>query len=58
VAVWGLATGEAPDEVVVDVDEKRDVLIVHLVDASDPDGVHARHARTHERWRGRGRTGA
>jgi multisubunit Na+/H+ antiporter MnhE subunit len=58
VAVWGLATGEAPDEVVVDVDEERGVLIVHLVDASDSDAVRARHALTHERWRGRGRTGA
>ena len=30
---------------------ERDVLIVHLVDASDPEAVRARHARTHERWR-------
>jgi multisubunit Na+/H+ antiporter MnhE subunit len=43
VAFWGVLTGEAPDEVVVDVDEARDVLITHLVDASDPDGVRARH---------------
>ena len=34
----------------VDVDEGRRVLIVHLVDASDPVAVRARHARTHERW--------
>jgi multisubunit Na+/H+ antiporter MnhE subunit len=54
-AIWGLATGEAPDEVVVDVNEERGVLLVHLVDASDPDAVRARHAREHERWRrGRG----
>jgi len=45
VALWGLLTGEAPDEVVVDVDESRDVLIVHLVDASDPAAVRARHER-------------
>jgi multisubunit Na+/H+ antiporter MnhE subunit len=50
VATWGLLTGEAPDEIVVDVDDHRHVLIVHLVDASDPDAVRARHARTHERW--------
>jgi multisubunit Na+/H+ antiporter MnhE subunit len=43
-ALWGVLTGEAPDEVVVDVDVERDVLIVHLVDASDPDSVRARHA--------------
>ena len=41
VALWGVLTGEAPDEVPVDVDEARDVLIVHLVDAGDPDAVRA-----------------
>lgn len=51
VAVWGVLTGEAPDEVVVDVDEERDVLVVHLVDASDPDAVRERHRRNHERTR-------
>jgi len=45
-------TGEAPDEVVVDVDEERDLLIVHLVDAHDPEGVRERHRRTHETARG------
>jgi multisubunit Na+/H+ antiporter MnhE subunit len=50
VATWGLLTGEAPDEIPVDVDEERGVLIVHLVDAGDPAAVRARHARTHERW--------
>jgi multisubunit Na+/H+ antiporter MnhE subunit len=43
VGLWGVLTGEAPDEVVVDVDERRGVLIVHLVDAGDPDAVRARH---------------
>jgi multisubunit Na+/H+ antiporter MnhE subunit len=50
VALWGLITGEAPDEIVVDVDEERGVLIVHLVDARDPEAVRARHARTYDRW--------
>ena len=49
VALWGVLTGEAPDEVPVDVDEERDVLIVHLVDASDPDAVRDRHRRAYER---------
>jgi multisubunit Na+/H+ antiporter MnhE subunit len=53
VAMWGVLTGESPDEIVVDVDEARDVLIVHTVDASDPDAVRARHAATHARWRGK-----
>jgi multisubunit Na+/H+ antiporter MnhE subunit len=50
VATWGVLTGEAPDELPIDVDEQRGVLIVHLVDASDPAAVRARHARTYERW--------
>ena len=48
VALWGVLTGEAPDEVPVDVDEERDVLIVHLVDAGDPDAVRERHRRAWE----------
>ena len=48
-AFWGLLTGEAPDEVPVDIDEERGVLLVHLVDASDPEAVRARHHRAHER---------
>jgi len=47
VALWGVLTGEAPDEVPVDVDEERDVLIVHLVDASDPEAVRERHQRAY-----------
>lgn len=50
VALWGVLTGEAPDEVPVHVDVKRGVLVVHLVDASDPDGVRARHRRAYEQW--------
>ena len=46
VAFWGVLTGEAPDEVPVDVDTERDVLIVHLIDASDPEAVRERHAQT------------
>jgi multisubunit Na+/H+ antiporter MnhE subunit len=48
VALWGVLTGEAPDEIPVDVDEERDMLIVHLVDASDPDSVRERHRRAYE----------
>lgn len=49
VALWGVLTGEAPDEYPVDVDDERGVLIVHLVDASDPDAVRERHRQAHER---------
>jgi multisubunit Na+/H+ antiporter MnhE subunit len=58
VALWGVLTGEAPDEVVVDVDEVRGVLIVHLVDAADPDAVRERHRRAHDRLRRRGASDA
>jgi multisubunit Na+/H+ antiporter MnhE subunit len=54
IAMWGLLTGEAPDEYPVHVDEKAGVLVVHVLDASDPEAVRARHRRTAERWRGRG----
>ena len=47
VALWGVLTGEAPDEVPVDVE--RHVLVVHLIDASDPDAVRERHRRAYER---------
>jgi multisubunit Na+/H+ antiporter MnhE subunit len=50
VALWGVLTGEAPDEYPVDVDDARDVLLVHLLDARDPAAVRARHAAAHERW--------
>ena len=46
VALWGVLTGEAPDEIVVDVDET--VLTVHLVDAGDPEAIRARHRRAQE----------
>jgi multisubunit Na+/H+ antiporter MnhE subunit len=48
VALWGVLTGESPDEIPVDIDSERDVLIVHLVDASDPDAVRERHRRAYE----------
>ena len=50
VALWGLLTGEAPDEYPVSIDPRRDVLIVHVLDADDPDAVRERHRRMHDRW--------
>ena len=49
VALWGLVTGEAPDEYPVEADTERGVLLVHLIDARDPDGVRARHHANHVR---------
>ena len=53
VGLWGVLTGEAPDEVPIDVDEERGILLVHVVDATDPEAVRERHRRAHERLRGR-----
>jgi multisubunit Na+/H+ antiporter MnhE subunit len=53
VAVWGVLTGESPDEYPVDVEQERGVMIVHVLDASDPDAVRARHRRAHDRLHGR-----
>jgi multisubunit Na+/H+ antiporter MnhE subunit len=50
IALWGVLTGEAPDEYPVDVHEGRDVLIVHVLDARDRAAILARHARARERW--------
>jgi multicomponent Na+:H+ antiporter subunit E len=50
VALWGVLTGEAPDEYPVAVDDARHVLVVHLVDAGDPDAVRARHLAGHEAY--------
>lgn len=47
-ALWGVLTGEAPDE--VPVDATSEILVVHLVDAGDPEAVRARHAAAHGRW--------
>ena len=40
----------APGEFLVDVDRERGVLLVHVLDASDPDAVRARHARYYDRY--------
>jgi multisubunit Na+/H+ antiporter MnhE subunit len=48
VALWGVLTGEAPDEYPVDVDDARGVLIVHLLQADDPDAVRERHRQARE----------
>lgn len=50
VALWGMLTGEAPDEYPVDVDEEAGELIVHVLDAGDPDAVRARHRHVLRLW--------
>jgi multisubunit Na+/H+ antiporter MnhE subunit len=50
IALWGVLTGEAPDEYPVAVDDERHVLIVHHVDARDPDAIRARHESARDRY--------
>lgn len=49
VAVSALATTLSPGTVLVDVDHERRVLVLHVIDATDPDGVRAEHERFYER---------
>jgi multisubunit Na+/H+ antiporter MnhE subunit len=53
VAAWSYLTALAPDELVVDVDEARGVLLVHVLDASDPEAVRRRHADAYARQQAR-----
>jgi len=53
VALWGVLTGEAPDEYPVDTDADRGVLIVHVLDGANPHAVRERHRVTYERWQRR-----
>jgi len=53
VTLWGVLTGEAPDEYPVDIDEPRDILIVHVLDNRDAEAIRARHAHVRERWQSR-----
>ena len=49
VAAWGYITAISPDEIVVEADDERGVLLVHLLDARDVPAIHARHEETYER---------
>lgn len=50
VAASGWALTLSPGEVLVDVDWQRSVMLVHLLDAGDPEAVRARHQRFYSRW--------
>jgi multisubunit Na+/H+ antiporter MnhE subunit len=49
VAVWGYITAISPDEIVVEADDERGVLLVHVLDARDTSAIRARHQHTYER---------
>jgi multisubunit Na+/H+ antiporter MnhE subunit len=49
VAAWGYITAISPDEIVLEADDERGVLVVHLLDTRDVPAIRARHERTYER---------
>ncbi|HWV87596.1 MAG TPA: Na+/H+ antiporter subunit E [Capillimicrobium sp.] len=53
IAVSGLVISLSPGAVLVDVDWDRRDLIVHVIDASDPDDVRARLQRFYDRYQRR-----
>jgi len=53
VAVAALAYTLSPGDVLIDVDEERGLMLIHVLDARDPDAVRARHRRFYERWQRR-----
>ena len=50
VAVTALATGLSPGTYLVDVDRRRGVLLLHVLDARDPDAVRAAQQRFYDRY--------
>jgi len=48
-AAWAFISTISPGELVLDVDEERGVLVLHVLDASDPDAIRARHHEFYER---------
>ena len=53
IAVSALATTLSPGTVLIDVDRDRDDMLLHVIDASDPDGVRERLARFYDRYQRR-----
>ena len=53
VAVSALATTLSPGSLLVDVDWQRRAMLIHVIDASDPDAVRALHRRFYERYQRR-----
>lgn len=50
VAAWAFISTISPGELVLDVDEERGVLVIHALDASDPDAIRRRHHDFYERY--------
>lgn len=50
VVVTGLAATISPGELLIDIDEDREVIVMHVLDARDPDAVRDKHRRRYEHW--------
>jgi multisubunit Na+/H+ antiporter MnhE subunit len=48
-AAWGVRVGLSPDTIVVEVDERRGELLLHVLDARDPDAVRREQLDSYER---------
>lgn len=53
VAVTALAITLSPGELLVDVDWDRRVMLIHVIDASDPDAIRDRYERIYEHYQRR-----
>ena len=53
VAVSALVATLSPGEVLVDVDRARGVMLVHVMDAADPEEVRRRHEEFYRRYQQR-----
>jgi multisubunit Na+/H+ antiporter MnhE subunit len=53
VAVSALATTLSPGSVFIDLDEEAGVMLLHVIDAADPDEVRAAHQRFYDRYQRR-----
>lgn len=50
VMVTGITTSLAPGSILLDVDWNRHMMLVHVIDASDPDGVRADMQELYDRY--------
>lgn len=50
VAVSALVATLSPGEVLVDVDRERGVMLIHVIDASDPESVRTHHEEFYRRY--------
>jgi multisubunit Na+/H+ antiporter MnhE subunit len=48
-AAWGIRVGITPDTVVVELDEERGRMLLHVIDAGDPDAVRAEQLDSYRR---------